>query len=335
MRRVGSLFDSIFEFENLRLAFAKAARGKRHQEVVRKFSSGLDSELKRMRTLALGGVLAVGNYHRFVIHDPKRRVIHACAFPERVLHHAIMNRCECVFDRSMIFDTYACRKGKGRLAGLERTRGFARRGGFFLKLDIRKFFESISHETLKGQLGRLFKDEALLALFGRMIDSYEVEVGRGLPIGALTSQFFANCYLNSLDRFAKESLKAKRYLRYMDDFALWNESRDLLKDWKLQIESFLENRLSLSLNDAWRLEACPEGMSFLGTRIFSAASLVARRGRLRFAARLRVYENAFCQGRLGEADLQRRVSALIAATDMAGDARWRSIALSMGEVCDA
>ena len=153
----------------------------------------------------------LGVYHQFTIFDPKERLITAPCFRERVLHHAIMNVCEPVFERWLIADTFACRKGKGRIVALERARTFAGRFPFFLKFDIRKYFDSISHDDPVGPAAAdLQGPSRLLMLLDRIIAAYETAPGRGLPIGSLTSQHFANFYLGWFDRFVKEDLGVRR-----------------------------------------------------------------------------------------------------------------------------
>ena len=181
----------------------------------------------------------VGNYHQFTIHDPKERLITAPCFRERVLHHAIFNLCEPILERHLIADTFACRVGKGWLVALERAQRFAGRHRFFLKLDIRKYFDSIAHAILLARLGRLFKDRRLLHLFERIIESYSTPPGRGVPIGSLTSQHFGNFYLASLDRWVKERLRVRGYVRYMDDFALWADTSCALKIHLSEVGNFL------------------------------------------------------------------------------------------------
>jgi retron-type reverse transcriptase len=165
-------------------------------------------------------------------------VIHAAPFRDRVLHHAIMNVCEPIFERAQIFDSYACRKGKGTRAALFRAREFARRYPCYLKLDIRKYFHSINHDQLKKTLGRSFKDGELLALFDAIIDGCPMTTGHGLPIGNLTSQFFANHFLAPLDRYLKERLRVPGYIRYMDDFVLWGNSTPDLSCWEHDARRF-------------------------------------------------------------------------------------------------
>ena len=212
MKRIGNLFEKVVEPENLRLAFWKASRGKRQRPDQREFAGNLAAEVERMRVGLLAGDYPVGDYTRFMIYDSKEREIYAAAFSERVLHHALMNVCEPYFERWLIFDTYACRKDKGQFKAVRRAQGFARQHEWFIKGDVRKFFDSVPHDWLKSLLRRKFKDDQLLAWFERIIDTYETEPGHGLPIGNLTSQYFANCYLDPLDRFVKERLQLKGYV---------------------------------------------------------------------------------------------------------------------------
>ena len=203
MHRAANLFDQIHDPENLRLAFHKAGRGRRGQWVVRQFAAGLDQHITAMSLAIRMGTAAVGRFQQFLIRDPKERVITAPCFEERVLHHGIMNVCEPVLDRWLIDDTFACRTGKGREAAIARAHIFTRRQSWFLKLDVRKYFDSVPHARLKSYLERRFKDPRLLELLKRIIACYRGELGIGLPIGSLTSQHFANFYLGWLDRYVK------------------------------------------------------------------------------------------------------------------------------------
>ena len=221
MKRAGHFIESIAEPANLRLAFWKAAKGKRAKADCRAFQAKLDTNLSTLRAQLLAGRVPVGEYHTFTIQDPKERTICAAAFCERVLHHALMNVCEPVLERAAIFDSYAGRKGKGQLAAVRRAESYARHYGWFLKMDIRKYFDSVDQCVLLELLARKSKDAAVQRMFGQILASYETAPGRGLPIGNLTSQHFANFYLDPLDRFVKERLRCRAYVRYMDDFVVW------------------------------------------------------------------------------------------------------------------
>ncbi len=209
MKRAGNLWPRIVDRDNLRLAFSRARRGKRASEEVRLFAEHLEDNISAMARSLDEGTFPVGRFHQFVIHDPKERIITAPCFPERVMHHAVMNVCEDVFEHWLIDDTYACRTGRGRIAALSWAQRFARCFPYFLKLDIRKYFDSVPHDEVLGRLARIFKDRSLLALLDRIVRTFRGAVGRGLPIGSLTSQHLANFYLGWCDRFINETLRER------------------------------------------------------------------------------------------------------------------------------
>lgn len=217
MKRLNDILPAIADPDNLRLAFWKARKGKSWSKPVQVYRSELDANLRLLREQILSGNVQVGRYHFFKIYDPKERQICAPSFGEQVLHHALMNVCHGRLEKVQVFDSYACRKGKGTYAALERAKYYTRRYKYFLKLDVKKFFDTIHHNALKAQLARLFRDEDVLNIFYRIIDSYEAHPGRGVPIGNLSSQYFANHYLSGLDHYIKEQLRIKAYVRYMDD----------------------------------------------------------------------------------------------------------------------
>ena len=285
----------------------------------------------RLRAGLLDGSYPVGNFRRFMIYDPKEREICAASFGERVLHHAIMNICEPHFDRWLIFDSYACRKGKGQLAAVKRARRFASCNRWFMKCDIRKYFDSIPHDRLKAALARKFKDRHLLAWFGRIIDSYEKTPGRGLPIGNLTSQHFANLYLDLLDRSltkcgdGRASVPASRcqYIRYMDDFVFWCNDKPSLLELRRELVCFLRETLDLETKQAPFINRTDKGMDFLGMRIFPYAVRLARSSRVRYGRKVRAYERLYEKGVLGEGELQSRVTALTAFAQQGDTLDWR------------
>ena len=223
MKRIGNLFERVIDPENLRLAFLKASRGKRHRVDQQAWQSNLEENVVRLRDGLMRLDYPIGDYRRFTIYEPKEREICAASFGERVLHHALMNVCEPYFDKWLVFDSYACRVGKGQKDAFVRARQFAHRYRWFLKCDFRKYFDSIPHDRLKAMLARRFKDPMVLAWLGRIIDSYEKTPGRGLPIGNLTSQHLANLYLDPLDRMIAHGGCAGR-APLADVFATWTTS---------------------------------------------------------------------------------------------------------------
>lgn len=230
--------------------------------------------------------VSVGDYHYFTIHDPKERVICAASFRERVLHHAIINVCDDVFERYQIFDSFACRVGKGQTAALARSQHFARRNTWYLKMDVHKYFDSIDHSVLMGLLARLFKDAPLLRLFEKIVDSYETTLGRGISIGNLTSQYFANYYLGVLDHFIKERLKVVGYVRYMDDMVCFSKSREELKAVESEIVSFASTCLNLEFNCSLRNRTA-HGFPFLGFRVHPNKLRLLQKTKRRFLTKIR------------------------------------------------
>lgn len=295
MRRANNLYEQICEPENLRLAFWKAQKGKTTKASVQSFRKNLEGNLEQLHKEFVSGRMQLGNYIYFTIYDPKERMICAADFRERVLHHAVINICEPFFDAYQIYDSYACRKGKGVDAALRRAQCFCRRFDWYLKLDVHKYFDSIDHNKLLCLLDRRFKDERLMGLFSELIESYEVRSGKGIPIGNLTSQYFANLYLGALDHYLKERLQIKGYLRYMDDFLVFGDSREWLKNVLRKIEEFLQNELFLVLNP-FQLNRCIKGIPCLGYRVLRNSLRLSLRSRKRFVQKYKAAEEKCRKG---------------------------------------
>ncbi|MGK0180223.1 MAG: RNA-directed DNA polymerase [Nitrospinales bacterium] len=313
MKRAKNLIEKIADPDNLRLAFWKARKGKTHSEQVEAYRNKLDTNLLALRNQILCGEVAVGDYHYFTIYDPKERQICASAFPERVLHHALMNICHSYFDDYQLFDSYASRPGKGVHASLERAKKFTRSYKWFLKLDVRKYFASISHEVLKAQLAKRFKDYKLLSIFEQIIDSYEAAAGRGLPIGNLGSQYFANHYLTGLDRFIKNQLGCKAYVRYMDDMVLWHGDKAFLKHARQKIEEYTLRELKGELKPAL-LNTVTQGLPFCGYLIRPEYVRLSQRSKKRYLKKMKYLNEMYESGAWSEAACQNRVLPLIAFT---------------------
>jgi retron-type reverse transcriptase len=322
MKRTGNLFDEIVEWKNLRLAAYKALRGKRTRLDARQFVSQFDSRLKQMADQLRDASFPLGRYHQFVIYDPKRRTITAPCFAERVLHHAIMNVCEPVFEQHLIHDTYACRAGRGREAAIQRAQRFAHRFPSYLKLDIRKYFESVPRDRLLAGLERLFKDERVLELFASILYSFLPGHRRGLPIGSLTSQHFANFYLGRFDRFVKERLRLKGYVRYMDDMLLWGANPRTMRAIQTLCEDFVGEELELEFKPHPYVNLSCHGVDFLGCRVMPDHVLLSRRSRVRFARKMAKLERAYLAGQVDELELQARSTSLFAFTQAAGARSW-------------
>ncbi len=322
MKRIGNLFEQIPQWSNLQHAFYRAQSGKALRPDVRAFRSNLDQNLKDLGEALSQGFFVPGPYQQFKIFDPKPRLITAPCFRDRVAHHAIMNVCEPIFERSLINDTYACRVGKGRLKALGRSVEYSGRFRYALKLDMRRYFDSISHEILMRLLARHFREERLLRLFQSIVEAFDCFSGRGLPIGSLTSQHFANFYLGPLDRFVKETLRLPGYVRYMDDAVLWSNERSFLKSCAMEIETFLGETVSLVLNPV-RLSASRQGFDFLGCRVYPDHLKLNERSRRRFRRKMGCLDAAYHLGLWSEAACQQRAESLVAFAVAGGSKSWR------------
>jgi len=275
MNPVSSLLDQATELPALLAATQRAAHGKRQQPAVARFL--MDAErhcLQLQRALREPAespqAWSPGPARYFSIRDPKPRWITELPFPDRVVHHALCAVISPLLERYAIYDCYACRPGKGQHAALRRTKRFVRAspGGWAAKGDVSAYFASIPHDPLMNLLSRRVNDAPVLGVMERIVRAYPASSGRGLPIGALTSQHLANLYLGALDHYVKDDLGVRYYLRYMDDFVAMGE-RASMRKLQSQIEAFLRDKLLLSLNPrSSALLPVRDGVPFLGMRVF-------------------------------------------------------------------
>lgn len=323
MKRAGRLFDQVLEWHNLRQALSLALRGKRSQPEARRFACNSEQELRKIRDELAAGDFAFGTYHQFLVHDPKERVITAPIFRERVAQHALMNVCSPVFERWLIDDTYACRVGRGRIVAVLRARQYSQRFDHCLKLDIRKYFDSISHRELLERLERVYKDRRLLEAFARIVTSFRGGTGVGLPIGSLTSQYFANFYLGWCDRAVKQRWRVRGYVRYMDDMLLWSDSKSTLHDVRCQLIDFLADELQLAVKSEPYLNRTDHGVDFLGCRVYRNRVTLNRRSRVRYRRKLSALAASFRDGQISEDERQQRETALVSFATAAGVESWQ------------
>jgi RNA-directed DNA polymerase len=312
MKRAGNLWPAVIERENLVRAFHQAARGKRRKLEVQRFGRELDRSVDELRGELVSGTFEIGKFHVFKVYDPKERTIHAACFRERVFHHALMNLCEPVLERQAVFHSYACRKGKGRLQAIAAAEQAARRHTWYLKLDIRRYFESIPHARLLARLQRHFKDPVVLDWLGRIVAAHRADSGHGLPIGSLTSQHLANFYLGTLDRFCQEQPQVKAYARYMDDFVCWGDDLVAMVQLGKSIQRLVEEDLGLTLKHPPCPQPVVRGMDFLGYRLFADHTELNRRSKVRYGRRLGILAKLHENGRLTETEVQQRLTALTA-----------------------
>lgn len=322
MKRVGNLIERIADKENLLEAFYKAQRGKQGKDEVCAYRASLWENIDELQQQIQTTDVHVGNYRTFTIHDPKTREIYATDFSERVLHHAIMNVCHPYFERHFIYDTYATRPDKGVYKALERARKACVRYDYVVKLDVRRYFDNISHAILKKQLGRIFKDERLMVIFGKIIDSHEVTPGKGLPIGNLTSQYLANFYLSGLDHYIKEVLRVPVYVRYMDDMLLFAETRQQLNGVLCAVQRYVCEQLQLELKSPIVFHT-HQAVPFLGYRLCRHAVLLNNRSKRRFRQKINEYNKQLLTNRITQSEYAVGVVPLIAFTRHAYTRKFR------------
>ena len=304
MQTYGNLYGKVCSYENLFLAFRKARKGKSDKWYVKRFEVDLDNELLRLKRELEELAYEPRPLKRFIIRDPKTRVIHASHFRDRVVHHALCNVLEPIFDRTFMHDSYANRKGKGGLAALDRFDEFKRKAsqngrlvrgakdnnmvvGYVLKADIRHYFPSVDHDVLIAIIGKKIKDENVLWLIRKILANNDPALPKGMPIGNQTSQFFANIYLNELDYFVKHVLKARFYLRYVDDFVILDMSEARLTLFRGEINEFLKQRLKLELHEE-KSQVYPlhKGIPLLGFRMFYHYRIPKKRNVLKLEKRM-------------------------------------------------
>src|SRR3989344_532686 len=288
-------YPNLYSSENLELAFRKARKGKTSKNYVVEFETNLKQNLLILRTELMMHTYKPSPLKTFIIRDPKTRKISKSTFKDRIVHHAICNIIETEFDKTFIYDSYANRIGKGSINAIKRFDYFKRKVSknntnpcFVLKADIKQYFENVDHEILITILKSKIKDNAIIWLIKLILGNYKTKKERkGMPLGNLTSQFFANVYLNEFDQFVKHELKIKHYIRYVDDFIILHDSRDKLEIYRQKINDFLKEALNLELHeDKTKIISLKKGVHFLGFKIFPHHRLIKKKNKKKFERKL-------------------------------------------------
>ena len=255
-RRI-TLLEAMGDYGNVQKAYNKARKCKRHRKDVLIFTKDKEENLDKVREDIINLAYEPSKYHYFKVYEPKERQIMALPFYDRVVQHAINNVLEPIFDKRFISQSYACRKGKGMHAASDTLKEWLYEWNkyhpdqplYAIKADIHHYFQSIDHAVLKTEIRKVIKDAGVLALLDRIIDhNGNMPDGVGIPVGNLTSQLFANIYLDALDQFIKHELGVEAYIRYMDDFVILSPDKEQLRSWLARIEQFLREELKLEFN---------------------------------------------------------------------------------------
>lgn len=271
-------YEKICDFQNLYQAHIRSRKGKRKKAEVIRFEMNLAENLTRLSEQLKNHTYQMKGYYHFTLYEPKKRDVYAAYYQDRVILHCICDEViQPILGPRLIYDNAACQVGKGTHFAIHRFSYFLQehfkkygKQGYILKCDIRKYFQSIDQTILKEKLSKVIKDREVRQLLFHYIDSYQIEgqLGKGLPLGNQTSQWFALYYLDSLDRFIKETLRIKYYIRYMDDFLLVHSDKQCLVECLIKIRQFLSETLALELNAKTRIDAITRGVEFLGWKFF-------------------------------------------------------------------
>ncbi|MBN2051903.1 group II intron reverse transcriptase domain-containing protein [Candidatus Woesearchaeota archaeon] len=288
-------YERLCSYQNLELAWRKARKHKTLKPYVIEFEKNLKNNLSLLRVELLLHSYRPKPLETFIIRDPKTRVISKSDFRDRVVHHAICNIIEPAFEKVFISDSYANRKGKGTHKAIKKFDDYKRKVSknnalpcYVLKADIKHYFDSVNHKILIEIINKKFRDKKLTWLIKIMLSNHKTKLpGRGMPLGNLTSQFFANVYLNELDKYVKHDLRAKYYIRYVDDFVIMHCSAEQLNEHKERINCFIKKRLGLQLHpDKSKIRPLHAGTNFLGLRVFPNHKLLKKSNIRKFRSKL-------------------------------------------------
>jgi RNA-directed DNA polymerase len=307
MKRIGFLFEKTFTRENLYLAYLDARKGKRDTPACFRFETDLWHNLEKLHTRLHDGTYRPRPYKKFQVYEPKERTIYAPAFKDLVVQHAIYRVIYPIFDKTFIHTSYACRKGKGAHKASDYTQKAMRQclpDEYSLKLDIRKYFYSITRGILRRLIERKIKDQRFVGL---MMAFADMDTRVGIPIGNLLSQIYALIFMNPLDHFIKRVLKIKKYVRYVDDFILIGLTRDQCLDSRNKIVAFLDDNLGLSLSKS-TIATIKRGINFVGYRTWQAKRFIRKYSLFKFKRKVAAGDQAAVASMLGHA---KRTSSLI------------------------
>ena len=317
----------IVEWDNLCLAAAKAARAKRDRDEVKLFFKNFEKNILQLRNRILLQQAPVGQYKSFRIHDPKPRIIHAACFEDRILHHAIMNLAGPIFEKAMIADSYACLPQKGTLKALHRVQHYLERAPWFVKIDIKHFFPNICHQRLMVDLSRLFKGKEFLSLLEKIVNSYEYHPQRGLPIGSLTSQYFANYHLDDVDRWIQSLPIVKGCVRYMDDLIWWTSTANEAKQSLYEVVHHIETQKDLTVKPNSQINRSRYGVTYCGMRMFPTTIRLTQRRKQRYQQRRAYWEQAYDDGYMTDVELQQAMASVYSTIVHANSLSWRQTQL--------
>lgn len=315
MKTYKNIFSQFATFDALYAAYIRARRGKRHLPEVLMFESNLEHELIHLQNELIWDEYETGPYRRFYVHEPKKRLVAALPFRDRVVQHALVGAIEPIWESRFICHSYACRPGKGMHAGADQAqrwlRDVRREHGhvYALKADVAKYFASIDRGVLLDMLGRRIACDRTMKLCADILGTWSP----GIPIGNLTSQLWANIYLHELDMFVKQQIGAARYVRYMDDFVIVHHDKAYLHAVRREITDWLETHLTLRLNNKTQVfhvaRRHGRALDFLGYRMWVDRRKLRPDSIKRMRRRMRHMQGRYARGEIQFADVRQRIAS--------------------------
>lgn len=322
MRRKKITLIEIAEWNNLNLAIYKAAKGKRNRRDVVCFFENLDNKLAQLADDIRQAKLPYGKYREFKIYDPKQRIIHAACFEDRIFHHAMMNKAGNVLEKAMLLTSYACRSNMGIHKAAKVVQQHIRSYPWYCKIDIKSYFANIDHHLLHDVLMRRFKGGEIDQQLWRILSSYQIEEGKGLPIGSLTSQYFANYFLDGLDRLLDNHPLVLAHIRYMDDCVWWCEDKQTAKRVLNLVRDYLWQERLLTVKQNVQIQKSKQGIVFCGYRIFAGTVRMSLRRKRRYQQRRMYWEAVYQAGLIDGNQLQNAYAAVHAITQGTDSRAW-------------
>ena len=330
MKRVGRLFDRIYQRDNLSAALWAASCGKRKGFESRQFQQYAEQQLNELSLLLRMGRYEFSGYRCFSVRDTKTRTIHAPPFRDRVVHHAMIRVLRPVFMHSVHLHSYACIEGRGQHRAMQQLMSWLRRHHWYGKVDVQKFYNSVSHQHLVRLLERRFREHRLLALFESLLNSWSSTPGCGIPIGALSSQWLGNFYLDEADRQVVAAGVMPHYMRYMDDMLLLGSRKQVMAAKPVILESLQQLQLRAKNGGDWNRAS--QGIPWLGFTVYPDRVRLNPNGRRRLRRKLKSLRRNFHHGYLNEFDYQNRAESLLAHAQHADDSNWRRAMLAATDI---
>ena len=335
MKTLKNVFEQVVDYDNLYRAYLNARLCKRYRYEVLNFSAHLEDNLVKLQKELIDRTYTLGKYREFYIYEPKKRLIMAQPFKDRVVQWAIYQVLNPVFAQGYITDSYACIKERGTHKAVKRLHYWLRQVGkkpekyYFLKLDISKYFYRIDHDVLMGILKRKIHDDDMIFLLDKIVNSSETNFGlppgkspgevkrsdrvseKGMPVGNLSSQMFANLYLNELDQYCKRTLGIHFYVRYMDDVIILHQDKDQLHEWKRIIDTFLKEKLQLDLNEKTCIRPITLGVEFCGYKIWNTHIKLRKSTALKMKRNLKKLHKEYAAGEVTVEEAKQTISSYL------------------------